>query len=83
MTTAASTSKMNIVNYRRELKIAELKFRVAELEVTIAELTSDLNQFTETESSSWLTALDNSDKALSALNHAKDTLELALMSHPF
>ena len=64
----------SVADYRRELKIAEWKFRISELEASIAEFTSfEL----------WLTALDNLDKAKADLNHAKDTLELALMSQPF
>ena len=73
--------KKTVADYRRELKIAELKFRVSELEITIAEYTSGIYNLTGP--SMWLTALDNSDKALAVLNHAKDSLELALMAQPF
>ena len=72
-TVAASQreQRKTVADYRRELRIAEWKFRISELEASIAEFTSfEL----------WLTALDDVDKAKADLNHAKDTLELALMS---
>ena len=92
MTNATITRKIvlkrTVADCRRELRIAELKFRVAELEVTIVELTSDMTGFTDPNfrglvPSPWLAALDNADRASEAVSRAKDVLELVLMSQPF
>lgn len=77
--------KKTVADCRRELKIAELKFRVSELEITIAEYTSDLTGFTNPNfrPSPWQAALDNSDKALAVLNKAKATLEKTLTQNSY
>lgn len=75
--------KKTVADCRRELKIAELKFRVSELEITIAEYTSGLEEFIQNGPSPWLTALDNSDKALAVLNKAKATLEKTLIQNSY
>ena len=80
MSTATVTRKIvlkkTVANCRLELKIAELKFRVSELEILIAEVYYE-GDF-QNGPTPWLTALDNSDKALAVLNKAKATLEKTL-----